>query len=115
MHSDTIAPPAAIDVAAAVVTFGSFRALNGVSVAVPTGSCFGIVGESGSGKTTLLRAILGLQRLSAGQVALMGAVQPAAQRDFRSLITTIQPIFQDPAQSLSPRRRIGQSMDEVAG
>ncbi|MDZ4392514.1 ABC transporter ATP-binding protein [Cypionkella sp.] len=117
MHSDTVAPcpSAAIDVTAAVVTFGTFRALDGISVVVPTGSCFGIVGESGSGKTTLLRSILGLQRLSAGQVTLMGAVQPPARRDFHSLITTIQPIFQDPAQSLSPRRRIGQSMDEVAG
>ncbi len=45
----------------------------------------------------------------------MGAAEPDRQRDFRRQATTIQPIFQDPAQSLSPRRRIGQSMDEVAG
>ena len=108
-------PSTAINVANAVVTFGPMRALDGVSIAVPTGSCFGIVGESGSGKTTLMRAILGLQRLNAGEVAIMGVVQPAARRDFRRQATTIQPIFQDPAQSLSPRRRIGQSMDEVAG
>ena len=116
MHSDAMSTPApaAIDVTAAAVSFGGFRALDGVGIAVPPGSCFGIVGESGSGKTTLLRAILGLQRLSAGQVAILGAVQPEV-RDFRRQATTIQPIFQDPAQSLSPRRRIGQSMDEVAG
>lgn len=110
----TLSTVPAIEINAAVVTFGKFRALDGVSIAVPKGSCFGIVGESGSGKTTLLRAILGLQRLDAGRVAIMGAIQPTTRRDFRRLITTIQPIFQDPAQSLSPRRKIGQSMDEVA-
>ena len=117
MHTDAMTPlpPAAIEVTAAVVSFGRFRALDGVSIAVPAGACFGIVGESGSGKTTLLRSILGLQRLRAGEVAIMGAVQPETRRDFRRQATMIQPIFQDPAQSLSPRRKIGQSMDEVAG
>jgi peptide/nickel transport system ATP-binding protein len=118
MHSDPLTRPAsppAIEVNAAAVTFGTFHAIEGVSIAVAQGACFGIVGESGSGKTTLLRAVLGLQRLNAGRVSLMGVVQPVGRRNFRQQAALIQPIFQDPAQSLSPRRRIGQSMDEVAG
>ena len=111
MHSAAI-EPTALAVMAATVDFGRFRALDDASLSVPQGRCFGIVGESGSGKTTLLRAILGLQPLTGGQVALEGVVQPV-RRDFRTQARFIQPIFQDPAQSLSPRRRIGQSLDEV--
>ncbi|MBN8631197.1 MAG: ATP-binding cassette domain-containing protein [Rhodobacterales bacterium] len=96
----------------ATVDFGTFRALDDACLTVPAATCFGIVGESGSGKTTLLRSILGLQPLSRGSVALDGRVQPL-RRDFRAQARLIQPIFQDPAQSLSPRRRIGQSLDEV--
>ena len=109
-------PPAlnAIDVVGATVDFGQTRALDNVSLSLAEGRCGGIVGESGSGKTTLLRAILGLQPLAAGQVSLFGTVVPPGARDYRAQARLIQPIFQDPAQSLSPRRRIGQSMDEVA-
>ncbi len=103
----------AIEVAGATVDFGPVRVLEDAGLTVPAGSCFGIVGESGSGKTTLLRAILGLQRLSAGRVALMGRTVPPGPRDFRAQARVIQPMFQDPALSLSPRRRIGLSMDEV--
>lgn len=104
----------AIEVADATVDFGPLRALNAATLTVAEGSCFGIVGESGSGKTTLLRAILGLQRLNAGRIALMGTPVPRGPRNFRAQARLIQPLFQDPAQSLSPRRRISQSMDEVA-
>ena len=40
MYSDAMTqhPPAAIEVTAAVVNFGQFRALDGVSIAVPAGS-----------------------------------------------------------------------------
>jgi peptide/nickel transport system ATP-binding protein len=103
----------AVDAANTVVLFGQQRALDGVSLHVPEGTCFGIVGESGSGKTTLLRSILGLQRLTAGEVSILGERQRTGRRDFRRQASVIQPIFQDPAQSLSPRRRIGQLMDEV--
>ena len=80
---------------------------------VPEGSCFGIVGESGSGKTTVLRAILGLQPVQAGTVRLFGAPQTLRKRDFSAQSRLIQMIFQDPARSLSLRRRIGQLLDEV--
>jgi len=95
------------------VTFEGMKAVDAVSLAVEPGECFGIVGESGSGKTTVLRAILGLQKVDSGSIAIAGETQSGRRRDFRRQAGIIQPIFQDPASSLSPRRRIGQLMDEV--
>jgi sulfate/thiosulfate transport system ATP-binding protein len=52
--------------------FGSFVALDDVSVDVPTGSLTALLGPSGSGKSTLLRVIAGLERPDAGTVWLDG-------------------------------------------
>ena len=91
--------------------FGHTRALDGVSLDVQARDCFGLVGESGSGKTTLMRAILGLERLDSGSIALFDV--PLGNGGMRQRSRLAQAIFQDPAASLSPRRRIGQLLDEI--
>jgi sulfate/thiosulfate transport system ATP-binding protein len=53
-------------------TFGSFIALDDVSVAVPAGSLTALLGPSGSGKSTLLRIIAGLERPDTGRVVIDG-------------------------------------------
>src|SRR4029077_20284293 len=52
--------------------FGSFVALDGVSLDVPTGSVTALLRPSGSGKSTLLRVVAGIERPDAGRVEIGG-------------------------------------------
>ncbi|MCB4809150.1 ABC transporter ATP-binding protein [Tamlana sp. 62-3] len=52
--------------------FGSFTALNNVSLAVPKGSIFGLLGPNGAGKTTLIRVINQITMPDTGSVFLDG-------------------------------------------
>ena len=53
--------------------FGSFTALDNVSLDFPSGELVALLGPSGCGKTTLLRIIAGLEQADAGEVFLEGA------------------------------------------
>jgi sulfate/thiosulfate transport system ATP-binding protein len=53
--------------------FGTFQALDDVSLQVPEGSLTSLLGPSGSGKSTLLRVIAGLEAPDAGRVEIAGA------------------------------------------
>lgn len=52
--------------------FGTFTALNDVSINVPTGSIFGLLGPNGAGKTTLIRIINQITMPDTGKVLLDG-------------------------------------------
>ncbi|HEY5389775.1 MAG TPA: ATP-binding cassette domain-containing protein, partial [Solirubrobacteraceae bacterium] len=82
-------------------------AADDVSLRVPQGACVALVGESGSGKTTIARVIAGLHRPSGGRLTLGGVELAARAQDRpRELRRRCQIVFQDPYESLNPRRRI---------
>jgi ABC-2 type transport system ATP-binding protein len=55
---------------------GGQVAVDGLDLAVPTGSVYGFLGPNGSGKTTSIRMLLGLIFPTAGSVSLLGAPMP---------------------------------------
>jgi oligopeptide/dipeptide ABC transporter ATP-binding protein len=86
---------------------GGHRALRGVSLDVRRGETLGVVGESGCGKSTLARVVLGLVRPTAGSVRLGGVeISSLGSRDLRTLRRRVQMVFQDPVDTLDPRRSV---------
>ena len=63
-----------------VKTFDGFRALDGLTMTVPTGAVYGLVGPNGAGKSTIIRHLAGIYRQDSGEVLLDG-----------------QPVYEDPA------------------
>lgn len=63
---------AALRVESLTASFRDVRALSGVDLVVPAGSCTGLVGPNGSGKSTTLRSVLGLVRPDSGAVRVHG-------------------------------------------
>ena len=59
-----------------VKDFGDTRAVDGVSLAIPTGSIYGILGPNGAGKTTTIRMLLGIIDPSSGTRKLLGRDKP---------------------------------------
>ena len=53
-------------------TFGSFTALNDLSLCVPQGAVYGMVGPNGAGKSTAIRHMTGILRPDQGEVTLEG-------------------------------------------
>ena len=64
--------PAVAVVANLSRSFGTTKALSGVTLAVPRGCVFGLVGENGAGKSTLIKHLLGLWRAESGSVRVFG-------------------------------------------
>ena len=52
--------------------FGNFKALDDLTMTVPTGSVYGLVGPNGAGKSTAIRHALGVYRPDSGTVLLDG-------------------------------------------
>jgi peptide/nickel transport system ATP-binding protein len=85
------------------------RAVDGVDLAVGRGEIVGLVGESGCGKSTLARAAVGLEPLAAGTVTFEGRlVEPLGRRRRPEHLRGLQMVFQDPYESLNPRRTVGE-------
>ena len=69
----------AIEAHGLVKKFDGFRAVDGVDLAIPEGSIFGILGPNGAGKTTMLRTLLGIIDPDEGTRTLLGSDRPISQ------------------------------------
>jgi peptide/nickel transport system ATP-binding protein len=87
------------------------HAVDGVSFSIPEGESLGLVGESGSGKTTTGKLLVRLTDPTSGQinVRLNGGETDIASlkgKELKVFRRNVQMIFQDPYESLNPRRTI---------
>lgn len=62
-----------IEVRNVIKEFDGFRALDDLSMTVPTGSVYGLVGPNGAGKSTIIRHLTGIYRQDAGEIMIDGA------------------------------------------
>ena len=53
-------------------TFGTFKALDDLTLTVPKGAVYGLVGPNGAGKSTAIRHMTGIYRPDSGSVTLEG-------------------------------------------
>lgn len=91
----------------------SLAAVDGISLSLEEGKNYGLVGESGSGKSTVGRAIVGLERITAGQIIYEGTDVTATIGKRKSAHKrNVQMIFQDSGASLNPKKQIGQIISE---
>ena len=89
-----------------------FRAVSDVTFSISRGENVGLVGESGSGKSTLARAILALEPVQAGTIALDGEPLVAARGASLKARRKMQVVFQDPYGSFNPRHRVDRLITE---
>ncbi|PYQ63471.1 MAG: ABC transporter [Acidobacteria bacterium] len=63
--------------------YGSFVAVDNVSMAVPAGSIFGLLGPNGAGKTSSIRMIMNITAPDSGEVTVFG--HPRTSEDLRRI------------------------------
>jgi ABC-2 type transport system ATP-binding protein len=85
--STSSAAPLAIEARGLVKAFGATRAVDGVDLAVPAGTVYGVLGPNGAGKTTTIRMLATLLRPDAGSARVLGHDVVAEADAVRSLVS----------------------------
>jgi oligopeptide/dipeptide ABC transporter ATP-binding protein len=88
------------------------RAVDSVSISIPSGTTLGVVGESGCGKTTLAWTIARLTPATSGEVYLDGRRIDTGAVSNKDVYRNLQMVFQDPDSSLDPQMTVGDSIGE---
>jgi peptide/nickel transport system ATP-binding protein len=89
------------------------RAVDGVTLWVGEGELLALVGESGCGKTTTAQAVLRLVDPVSGAIRFDGRdITSLGARALRPLRRRIQIVYQDPYESLDPRLRVRDAVEE---
>jgi peptide/nickel transport system ATP-binding protein len=90
-----------------------FYAIKNLSLDLRENEIFAIIGESGSGKTTLGRCLIRFVPVDTGKIIYQGVdLLKLKEKDYRRYRPKFQMIFQNSAQALDPRQRIGACLAE---
>jgi ABC-2 type transport system ATP-binding protein len=68
-----------LEVDALVKSFGTLKAVAGVSLELHTGECLGLLGPNGAGKSTVIRGIVGRVIPDAGRISIFGSASGSTE------------------------------------
>jgi len=92
---------------------GWIKAVDDISFSINKGETFGLVGESGCGKSTTAKLIFLIEPPTSGSIWFEGKnIYQAIDGELQAYRESIQPVFQDPTSSLSPRVRVSTIISE---
>jgi alpha-methylacyl-CoA racemase len=89
--------------------------LQDISFRLAANSTLAIVGESGAGKSTLTKLLLGLESVTSGDIKVNGLSIASLNRRSPEMLAvrrSMQPVFQDPSDSLNSRMKIEELVGE---
>ena len=90
-----------------------FHVIRDVSFEIQSGETLGLVGESGCGKTTIGKLLLGVTKLSSGEIFFDGkSIDQMGKYELQELRRDCQMVFQDPYGSVNPRMTIEEIVKE---
>ena len=104
-------PEKLVEVKDLEISFGEgskkFVAVKNANFFINKGETFSLVGESGSGKSTTGKAVVGLEKVTSGQIIYEGKdVTKKSNRQKIGYNKDVQMIFQDSMSSLNPKKRV---------
>lgn len=73
--------------------YGSFTAVNHLTLHIPEGDLFGFVGPNGAGKTTTIRIVCGLLRASGGSVRIGSTAAAVGSKEMKRMIGYVPDFF----------------------
>lgn len=89
------------------------NAVNGINFSINDGETFGLVGESGCGKTTVGKCILRLYEPTNGKIFFLGKdITSIKKKELKNFRTKVQVVFQEPYDSLNPRKVVRQIVED---